>query len=63
LAAKRRVREVLSLAIARLGPGDRVRTPIDAAAEVTVLQEIADKVPAAARTEILKAVAVLRDRV
>jgi hypothetical protein len=61
-AAKFRVREVLNLAIARLGPGDCLRTPGDDAAEVTVLNEIAEKVPAHARTEILNAVAVLRDR-
>jgi hypothetical protein len=36
----------------------------DAAAEITVLRQVAEKVPIAdARMEILKAVAVLRDRV
>jgi hypothetical protein len=48
----------------KLGALSAIRpcTPIDHTAEVTVLNEIADKVLAAARTEILNAVAVLRDR-
>jgi hypothetical protein len=55
-------REVLQLAVRRLSPGDHFVG--DAAAEITVLRQVADKVPMAdARTEILKAVAVLRDRV
>jgi hypothetical protein len=54
------IREVLSLSIRRLSPGDNFVGK--AAAEITVLRQAADKVPlAAARTEILKAVAVLRD--
>jgi 3-deoxy-D-manno-octulosonate 8-phosphate phosphatase KdsC-like HAD superfamily phosphatase len=54
-------REVLQLAIRRLSPCDHFVG--DAAAEITVLRNVADKVPMAdARTEILKAVAVLRDR-
>jgi len=54
-------REVLQLAIRRLSPGDHFVG--DAAAEITVLRQVTDKVPMAdARTEILKAVAVLRDR-
>ena len=53
--------EVLRLAIRRLSPGDNYVG--DAAAEITVLRQVADKLPVAdARTEILKAVAVLRDR-
>ena len=55
------MREVLELAARRLSPGDHYVG--DAAAEITVLRDIANKVPvAAARTEILKAVAVLRDK-
>jgi limonene-1,2-epoxide hydrolase len=53
--------EVLHLAIRRLSPGDHFVG--DAAAEITVLRHAADQMPVAdARTEILKAVAVLRDR-
>lgn len=55
------VREVLKLAVRRLSPGDHFVG--DAAAEITVPLQVAEKVPCArARTEILKAVAVLRDR-
>ena len=55
-------RNVLQLAVRRLSPGDHFVG--DAAAEITVLRHVADKVPMAdARTEILKAVAVLRDRI
>ena len=43
----------------RLSPGDHFVG--NAAAEITVLRQVADKVPMAdARTEILKAIAVLR---
>ena len=60
-AQSRALREVLALAVRRLSPGDRFVG--DAAAEITVLRDLADKAPIAdARTEILKAVAVLRDR-
>jgi hypothetical protein len=46
----------------RLSQGDHYVG--DAAAEITVLRQVAEKTPIAeARTEILKAVAVLRDRV
>jgi hypothetical protein len=56
-----RDRDVLQLAVCRLSPGDHFVG--DAAAEITVLRHAADQVPLAdARTEILKAVAVLRDR-
>jgi hypothetical protein len=49
------------LAIRRLSPGDYFVG--DAAAEITVLRSVADQVPDAdARTEVLKAVAVRRDR-
>jgi hypothetical protein len=55
------IREVLGQAIHRLSPGDHFIG--DAAVEITVLRDIATKVPSDdARTEILKAVAVLRDR-
>jgi hypothetical protein len=53
--------EVLRLAIRRLSPGDGFVG--DAAAEIGVLRYAASQMPVAdARTEILKAVAVLRDR-
>ena len=56
------LREVLQMAARRLSPGDHYVG--DAAAEITVLRQVAEKVPIAeARTEILKAIAVLRDRV
>jgi hypothetical protein len=52
---------VLQLVLRRLSPGDHFIG--DAAAEITVLRQVAGKVPmAGARIEILKAVAVLRDR-
>jgi hypothetical protein len=53
--------EVLRLAIRRLSPSDHFVG--DAAAEITVLRHAAKQMPIAdARTEILKAVAVLRER-
>jgi hypothetical protein len=56
------LREVLQMAVRRLSPGDHYVG--EAAAEITVLRQAADKVPIAdARTEILKAIAVQRDRV
>jgi hypothetical protein len=56
------LREVLQMAARRLSAGDHYVG--DAAAEITVLRQVAEKVPIAdARTEILKAIAVLRDRV
>jgi hypothetical protein len=56
------LREVLQMAARRLCAGDHYVG--DAAAEITVLRQVAEKVPIAdARTEILKAIAVLRDRV
>jgi hypothetical protein len=55
------LREVLELAVRRLSPGDHFVG--DAAAEITVLRQAAQSTPIAdARTEILKAVAILRDR-
>jgi hypothetical protein len=55
------IREMLHLAVRRLSPGDHFVG--DAAAEITVLRQVAEKVPIAdAHTEILKAVAVLLDR-
>jgi hypothetical protein len=60
-AQTRALREVLGLAVRRLSPGDHFVG--DAAAEITVLRHVANKVPIAdARTEILKAIAILRDR-
>jgi hypothetical protein len=56
------LRDILDLAIRRLSPGDHFVG--DAAAEIAVLRQAAERVLIAdARTEILKAVAVLRDRV
>jgi hypothetical protein len=53
--------DILQLAIRRLSPGDH--SVGDAAAEVTVLRRAAETIPVAdARIEILKAIAVLRDR-
>jgi hypothetical protein len=50
------IREVLQMAAARLSPGDHYVG--DAAPEITVPRQVADKVPIAdARTEILKAIA------
>lgn len=55
------LRGIIDLAIRRLSPGDSFVG--DAAAEIGVLGTIAAKVTLPdARTEILKAVAVLRDR-
>jgi hypothetical protein len=60
-AQTRGLRDILDLAIRRLSPGDHFVG--DAAAESTVLRQAAERAPIAdARTEILKAVAVLRDR-
>jgi hypothetical protein len=59
LARMRAIREVLDPAIRRLSPDLYVGDP---AAEITVLREIAVKVDGKARTDILKAVAVLRDK-
>lgn len=55
------LRKLLDLAVRRLSPGDNYVG--NAAAEITVLREAAARSPIpAARTEILKAVAVLRDK-
>ena len=50
-------RGVLDLAVRRLSPEDFY--PGDAAAEITVLRDVAGKVDGKTRTEILKAVAML----
>jgi hypothetical protein len=56
------LREIIQMAARRLSPGDHFVG--DAAAEITVLRQIAEKLPFVdARMEILKAIAVLRDRV
>jgi hypothetical protein len=54
------IREVLRVAMRRLSPGDFYAG--DAAAEITVLRAAAGKVVGEPRTDILKAVAVLRDK-
>jgi hypothetical protein len=61
-AAADSIRDVLQMAARRLSPGDHYVGA--AATEITVLRQVAEKVPIAdARTEILKAIAALRDRV
>jgi hypothetical protein len=60
LARMRASRSVLDLALRRLSPGDFQAG--DAAAEIIVLRDIAGDVDGAARTEVLKAVAILADR-
>jgi hypothetical protein len=59
-ARMRVTREVLRLAMRRLSPGDFYAG--DAAAEITLLRDIAGKVVGEARTDILKAVAILVGR-
>jgi hypothetical protein len=59
-AGMRAIREVLRLSIRRLSPGDFYAG--DAAAEITLLRDIGNKVAAEARTDVLKAVAILTDR-
>ena len=55
------LRETVQMVVRRLSPGDH--SIGDAAAEITVLRQVAEKMPIAqARTEILKAFAVLRDK-
>jgi hypothetical protein len=54
------IREVLRLAMRRLSPGDFYAG--DAAAEITLLRDIAGKLTGEARKDILKAVAILADR-
>jgi hypothetical protein len=55
------MREVLELVARRLSPDDHyVGTAV---AEITVLRDIAGNVTGEARTDILKAVAILTDRV
>ena len=61
LGKTKTLRELLELAARRMSPGDNYVA--DAAVEITVLRQVAAKAPiAAARTEILKAVAVLQDK-
>jgi hypothetical protein len=60
LARTRAVRDALGLAIRRLSAGDFYAG--DATAEVTVLRDIVGKTVGDARTDILKAVAILTDR-
>jgi hypothetical protein len=59
-ARMRVIREVLRLAMRRLSPGHFYAG--DAAAEVTLLRDIAGKLTGEARVDILKAVAILTDR-
>jgi hypothetical protein len=60
--AKSAVLNLVDMCLARLGPGDQKQSNF-VPAEITLLRDIANKVPlATARTEILKAVAVLRDK-
>ena len=59
-AKARTIRELIGLAVQRLSPCDFYAG--DAAAEITVLRDIASKVTGEARIDILKAVAILADR-
>jgi hypothetical protein len=59
-ARMRVIREVLRLAMRRLSPGDFYAG--DAAAEITLLRDMANKVSGETRTDVLKAVAILTDR-
>jgi len=59
LARMRASRGALDLTVRRLSPGDLLDS---AAAEVTMLREIAGKVDGETRTDILKAVAILAVR-
>jgi hypothetical protein len=59
-ARMRAIRELLRLAIRRLSPGDFYIG--EAAAEITLLRDTANKVTGEACTDILKAVAILTDR-
>jgi len=60
LARMRASRGVLDLAVRRLSPGEFYVG--NAAAEITVLREIAGKVDGQTRTDILKAVTILSGR-
>jgi hypothetical protein len=55
-------RELFDRIIRQLSPGDYFVGPNGLAAAIALLNPMADKVPAAPRVELLKAVAVLRDR-
>jgi len=55
-------RELFDRIIRQLSPGDYFVGPDGVAAAIALLKPIADKVPPAPRVELLKAVAVLRDR-
>jgi hypothetical protein len=59
-ARMRTIREVLRLAIRRLSPGDAYAGA--AAAEITVLRDVASMLTGEARTDVLKAVAIITDR-
>jgi hypothetical protein len=58
----RAIRELFDRIIRQLSSGDYFVGVMGVAAAVSLLREIAGKVPAAPRVEVLKAVAVLRDR-
>jgi hypothetical protein len=55
-------RELFDRVIRQLSPGDYFVGPTGVAAAISLLKPMADKLPAAPRVELLKAVAVLRDR-
>ena len=62
-AARRGCLDTLNLVVAKLGPGDQKPGDLMIAANITLLDGVAEKVPPGeARTSVLKAVAVLRDR-
>jgi hypothetical protein len=58
----RAIRELFDRIIRQLIPGDYFVGALGIAAVESLLRDIAGKVPAAPRVELLKAVAVLRDR-
>jgi hypothetical protein len=60
LAKIRAIRNVLDRAIRRLSPGDFYVG--EAAAEITVLRDIANKVAGETPTDVLKALAILTDK-
>jgi hypothetical protein len=58
----RAVRQLFDRIIRQLSPGDYFMGMMGVAADVSLLREMAANVPAAPRVDLLKAIAVLRDR-
>jgi hypothetical protein len=61
-ARMRAIRDVLDLAIPRLSAGDAAAEITALGDIITVIRDLAGKVVGEARTDILKAVAILADR-